>query len=240
MDGECLSLVARFLPEGFDPDLEAVLIVERDGERDDLVRADLEESIRILAPVVSRLAGSPEEREALWNTRRSVGQVLGNEPRNIFSEDIVVPIARIPEMVRRVRRVAEATGFKIIVAGHAGDGNLHPVILVDGGDRSQVSAVAAQIFRDAVELGGSISAEHGLGGVERELAELEHGPAALDVMRRLKRELDPQGLLNPDKVFPLAPADDDFLNRLPGWLEPDATPVPGAGPLRDAAPDPAS
>jgi hypothetical protein len=59
-------------------------------------------------------------------------------------------------------------------------------------------------------------------------------------MRRLKRELDPHGLLNPDKVFPLAPADDDFLNRLPGWLEPDATPVPGAGPLKDAAPDQAS
>ena len=169
----------------------------------------------------------------MWDTRRSIGQVLGREPRNIFSEDIVVPIARIPEMVRRVRRLSEASGFQIIVAGHAGDGNLHPIILVDGGDRSRVGAVAAQIFRDAVELGGGISAEHGLGVLKRDFAELEHGPEALDVMRRLKRELDPQNLLNPEKVFPQAPGDDEFLNRLSGWLEPAATPVAGAGPLRD-------
>jgi glycolate oxidase len=139
-----------------------------------------------------------------------------------------------------LEEISQRNDVLIANIAHAGDGNLHPIILVDGGDRSQVSAVAAQIFRDAIELGGGISAEHGLGVLKRDFAELEHGPAALDVMRRLKRELDPRGLLNPDKVFPLAPADDDFLNRLPGWLEPDATAVPGAGSVSDGAPDPAS
>ena len=106
--------------------------------------------------------------------------------------------------------------------GHAGDGNLHPCLVFRDEQRPLVSAAAARIFRDALELGGSISAEHGLGALKRDYAELEHGPLALGLMRELKHLMDPSNILNPHKVFPEQPADGDFLNRMPGWL-PDPT-----------------
>src|SRR5439155_27105131 len=93
----------------------------------------------------------------------------------------------------------------------------HPTIGFSDEQRNRVGPAAAQIFRDALELGGSISAEHGLGALKRDYAELEHGAGALDVMRGLKKMLDPRGLLNPHKVFPESPADDGFLERQPGW-----------------------
>jgi FAD/FMN-containing dehydrogenase len=80
-----------------------------------------------------------------------------------------------------------------------------------------VSATAARIFRAALELGGSISAEHGLGALKRDYAEAEHGADAMGLMREMKRVFDPRGLLNPHKVFPEQPADEDFLNAMPGW-----------------------
>src|SRR5437588_1785442 len=131
--------------------------------------------------------------------------------------DVSVPSAEIPEMIRRVQELARATGLRIVTVGHAGDGNLHPTILFEDGQRGLVSGAAAQIFRDALELGGSISAEHGLGALKRDYAELEHGARALGVMRDLKRTLDPKGILNPHKVFPESPPDEDFLERQPGW-----------------------
>jgi glycolate oxidase len=121
-------------------------------------------------------------------------------------------------MVRRVHRLALETGLQICVVGHAGDGNLHPSLIFTDEQRPLVSRAAAQIFRDAIELGGTISAEHGLGVLKRDYAEVEHGPLAMGLMRRLKQLLDPEGILNPHKVFPEQPADDDFLNHLPGWF----------------------
>ena len=94
----------------------------------------------------------------------------------------------------------------------------HHTILFEDRQRELVSGAAAQIFRDALELGGSISAEHGLGALKRDYAEEEHGGLAMELMRRLKDQLDPQGILNPHKVFPEQPPDDEFLNRMPGWL----------------------
>src|SRR5205085_11490183 len=108
-------------------------------------------------------------------------------------------------------------GITIATVGHMGDGNLHPTIVFSDEQRSLVGPAAAQIFRDALELGGSISAEHGLGALKRDYAELEHGARALGVMRDLKRTLDPKGILNPHKVFPESPPDEDFLERQPGW-----------------------
>jgi hypothetical protein len=81
-----------------------------------------------------------------------------------------------------------------------------------------VSPAAAAIFRDAIDLGGTISAEHGLGALKRDYAEFEHGPLAMGLMRQVKRLFDPSGILNPHKVFPEGPGDDDFLNRMPGWI----------------------
>jgi glycolate oxidase len=179
--------------------------------------------VELLNGVDNRVAQSSLERERLWDARRGFGKVLMSMPHHHFAEDVAVPIGSIPEMARRVARLASETGLRIATVGHVGDGNLHPTILFDEDQRHLVGAAAARIFRDAIELGGTISAEHGLGALKRDHAAVEHGPLAVGVMRQLKAMLDPAGILNPHKVLPEAPPADDFLNRMPGFLEPSAS-----------------
>lgn len=218
MDRGAMRLVSDLLPPRFDPDLEAALIVEQDGNDEEHVQLDLIRIVELLAGADNRIAQSSGERDRLWEARRSFGKVLMAMPHNYFAEDVAVPLSGIPEMTRRVRQLAAETGLEICIVGHAGDGNLHPTIIFKDEQRPLVSRVAAQIFRDALDLGGSISAEHGLGALKRDYAEAEHGVEAVALMHRLKKLMDPSGILNPHKVFPEQAADDDFLNRMPGWF----------------------
>ncbi len=219
LDRTALELLAGHLPPGFEPSLEAVLIVEQDGNDRAHVRVELDRIVEIMGGTEVKIARTEAERAAIWQARRHVMRILMERPKNYFSEDIGIPLANIPEMVRRVRKLAAESGLRIIVFGHAGDGNLHPTILFEDEDRPKVSAVAAQIFREAVGLGGTISAEHGLGALKRDFAESEHGPEVMALMQRIKRTLDPAGILNSHKIFPEAPADDEFLARQPGWRD---------------------
>jgi glycolate oxidase len=218
LDRATMDLVRERLPGGFEPDLEAVLIVEQDGNDEEFVQLELMRMVELLDGADNRIAQSSAERERLWDARRNFGKVLMGRPHGFFAEDVAVPIGSIPEMARRITALAAETGLNIVTVGHVGDGNLHPTILFREDERHLVSHAAARIFRDAIELGGTISAEHGLGALKRDYAEAEHGSLALDLMRQLKRQLDPKGILNPHKVFPEQPADDDFLNRMPGWI----------------------
>jgi glycolate dehydrogenase FAD-linked subunit len=218
MDRETIALVGDRLPGGFEPDLDALLLVEQDGNDEEFVQLELLRMVELLDGVDNRVAQSRLEQERLWDARRSFGKVLMAMPYNYFAEDVAVPVGSIPEMARRISGLAAETGLRIATVGHVGDGNLHPTILFREDQRPLVSPAAARIFRDALALGGTISAEHGLGALKRDYAEAEHGPLALGLMRRLKEQLDPRGILNPHKVFPEQPADDEFLNRMPGWV----------------------
>jgi glycolate dehydrogenase FAD-linked subunit len=218
LDRNSMELVRHLLPPGFEPGLEAVLVVELDGNDGEHVTTDLLRMVEVLDGVDNRIAQSSVERDRLWQARRSYGRVLMAQPHNHFAEDVAVPVAAIPEMLHRVRLIAEDTGIRICTVGHAGDGNLHPSLLFTDEQRPLVGPAAARIFRAALELGGSVSAEHGLGALKRDYAELEHGPEALSLMRGLKDLLDPTGILNPHKVFPEQPPDERFLDRQPGWL----------------------
>ncbi|HEX2193828.1 MAG TPA: FAD-linked oxidase C-terminal domain-containing protein, partial [Candidatus Limnocylindria bacterium] len=156
----------------------------------------------------------------LLRARRAVSGAMGRVSPNKLGEDIAVPRSAIPAMVRRVREIATEYDLLIPVFGHAGDGNLHPNILFDRRDVAQVQRVegaAAAIFRTALELGGTLSGEHGIGTLKREFLEDDLGPVAVDLMRRIKAALDPKGLLNPHKIFPERPAHDKtgFLTSLP-------------------------
>jgi glycolate oxidase len=218
LDQGALQLVSEKLPPGFKPDLEAVLVVEQDGNDEEFVQLELMRMVELLDGVDNRIAQSSLERDRLWDARRTFGKVLMGMPHNFFAEDVAVPIGCVPEMARRIHRLARDTGLQIVTVGHVGDGNLHPTIVFSEEQRHLVSPAAAAIFRDAIDLGGTISAEHGLGALKRDYAEFEHGPLAMGLMRQLKRMFDPSGILNPHKVFPEEPADDDFLNRMPGWI----------------------
>ncbi|HEV2032679.1 MAG TPA: FAD-linked oxidase C-terminal domain-containing protein [Candidatus Dormibacteraeota bacterium] len=217
MDRHAVAMVGAHLPAGFKTELEAVLIVEQDGSDPHHVLAQLSEMVELLRGVDNRVAQTEAERAGIWKARRQFGHVLLANRKNFFAEDVAVPVSQIAEMVRRFTALATRHGVTIATVGHAGDGNLHPCILFTDAQRPLVGPIAGRIFRDALELGGSISAEHGLGALKRDYAELEHGPEAMELMGRLKRTFDPKGILNPHKVFPEGPADDAFLERQPGW-----------------------
>ena len=219
MDRGALEVVRHLLPPGFEPNFDCVLLIEQDGTSLQQVNDELQSMIVVLDGNDNRLAQSSSERERLWNARRSFAKVLMAMPKNFFTEDVSVPIAAIPEMLERVHRLADETGLRIPVVGHAGDGNLHPSFVFEDDQRDLVGPAAARLFADAVELGGSISGEHGLGALKRDHAVREHGALEFDLMRQLKAMVDPKSILNPHKVFPEAPADSGFLDRQPGWRE---------------------
>ena len=217
MNRGAIEIVGHLLPAGFRPGHEAVIVVEQDGSDAEQVLVQLAEMVQVLDGVDNRVAQSEAEREGIWTARRHFGSVLVEQRKNVFSEDIGVPISMIPEMVRRFQALAEKHRISMPTVAHAGDGNLHPTLVFEEDQRHLVAPIAAQIFRDAVELGGTVSAEHGLGALKRDFAALEHSEAEIGWWRRLKDLFDPLGILNPHKVFPEQPADDHFLDQQPGW-----------------------
>ena len=214
---EVLEMTAHLLPPGFKADHEAVLVIEQDGNDKQQVLLQLAEMVEILDGVDNRIAQSEAEREGIWNARRQFGHILLEQRKNVFTEDVAVPISEIPEMVHRLHTLSNEYGIRMPTVAHAGDGNLHPALVFDDEQRPLVGLLAAKIFQHAVALGGTISAEHGLGALKRDFATLEHSPAEIAWWRRLKDAFDPHGILNPHKIFPEQPADDHFLDNLPGW-----------------------
>jgi glycolate oxidase len=189
-------------------DAEALLLVAVDGEREQVAR-DIDAIARLLsasgASDVHR-AQDESESEALWEARRAVSPALIRLAHDRLGEDIVVPRGQIPRMVERLRQISREWNVPIPVFGHIGDGNLHPNILCDRRDSEimrRVEKAAGAIFDAAVELGGSITGEHGVG-----LAKVEHlrrsvDPVVLESMQAIKRLFDPNGIMNPGKKLPV-------------------------------------
>ncbi len=221
MDGTTINVVEDFLNAGLPRQAEALLLLEQDGGDDAVARADVErmaDICRSLGATDVTIAASASEREQLWAARRAVSPALGRLRPNKLGEDIVVPKTAIPEMIEAVREIASRYALPIPVFGHAGDGNLHPNILFDLRDPSEVQRVehaARDIFRAAIRLGGTLSGEHGIGTLKREFLEEAQGPLAVGLSRAIKRAFDPDGLLNPGKVFPTGRGIDGFLADLP-------------------------
>lgn len=188
------------------PDVAAILLVETDGYTDREASFQMEEVIRVCRrdrATDIRLADSREEAERLWKVRKSVGSVAARLRANNISEDVTVPMSQVPELLTRISAVVRAHGLPFVVFGHAGDGNLHPKIMYDRSDPEEsrrVREAADEIFRLTCELGGTLTGEHGIGLAKAPYMPLEHDPAALDLMRGLKKLLDPRNILNPGKM----------------------------------------
>jgi glycolate oxidase len=134
-----------------------------------------------------------------------VSPALARKAPNKLGEDITVPRSAIPEAIRRIKSVSAKYGLPIVIFGHAGDGNLHPNILFDKRDPEQwkkVEQMVAEEFAIALELGGTLSGEHGVGALKRPYMETALGAVSLDIQKRIKAALDPLNILNPGKVFP--------------------------------------
>jgi len=184
----------------------AMLIMEVDGDEAACERqaeriSDACESAHVLEVLVAQDAA---QREKLWAARREMSRAVRKLTKKKLSEDVVVPRMMIGELLDRVARTSEQTGVRSLTYGHAGDGNLHCNYLWNEDDElPAVERAIEQLFRDVIELRGTLSGEHGIGVLKAPYLPLEQAPELITLQRDLKRVFDPQNLLNPGKIFPV-------------------------------------
>ncbi|WP_052571974.1 FAD-binding oxidoreductase [Geothrix fermentans] len=207
MDAACLEAVALARKTSLEAGAGACLILEIDGDGPEALDA---QSRRIEAitgqagRIGFRAAATREETEALWAERRGLSSAVAAMAPNRLGEDISVPRSAFPEVVRRINAISRATGLRIPVFGHAGDGNLHPSVLCDLADPDQAARAHEAvdgIFKAALELGGTLSGEHGIGVSKRPYFAGAVGPVSLEAHRAVKGALDPLWILNPGKIW---------------------------------------
>jgi glycolate oxidase len=206
MDNAAIRCVAEHLPGGFSVDAEALLIIEADGSP-----AEVNDQIGRIEALCRRFgvremhtAKTATEVEALWKARKSVSPALYRYGPDKINEDIVVPRSRIPDMVGKIKALRRKTGLMMVSFGHAGDGNIHFNIMLDKKDPAQLNRAnqaVSELFDYTLQLGGSLSGEHGVGITKSDYMTREISPEALALMRRLKAAFDPAGILNPGKML---------------------------------------
>ena len=206
LDDVALAAAAKTSPYRFPPGAGAALLLETDGNGEEAVFGEI---VRVAELVQGDAAGevivaqNEAQRRDIWETRRYLSVNLKTLHPKKLSEDIAVPRSRIPAMIARAKEIGAARGLAVAIYGHAGDGNLHCNVLFDREDqRPQVDAAVAGILRAAVDLGGTITGEHGVGLAKRDFLEYEQGAELVGLQRRLKAFFDPAGILNPGKIFP--------------------------------------
>jgi glycolate oxidase len=208
MDQNSILAVEQFMQMGLPTDAEAILVCDCDGNHPETVRLEIEgvaEAFRQAGARQVRLAATVEEAAQLWKARRSVSPALGNIRPHRFNEDIVVPRSKLEPAMRQMQQIAKNyPQFPFAIFGHAGDGNLHPNILFDRtkDDIGQVDHFAHEVARVALQHGGVLSGEHGIGLMKRPFM-LEATPrTTLEAYWRIKHAFDPNGIMNPQKVLP--------------------------------------
>ncbi|HIW33087.1 MAG TPA: glycolate oxidase subunit GlcD, partial [Candidatus Paenibacillus intestinavium] len=201
-----IRVVDDFAKIGLPLDMAAILIIEQDGEPE-IVERDIEHIFNICKEEQAdriEIAANREEAEKLLTARRSAFTALARLRPTTILEDATVPRSKIADMVLRTNAIAQKFNVNIATFGHAGDGNLHPTATTDARDHEEVHRVEqafAEIFEAAIELGGTITGEHGVGIVKAPYLEWKIGAAGIEVMKGIKVAFDPLGILNPGKVF---------------------------------------
>jgi glycolate oxidase len=210
MERDCIEYVMRFvdvkvpLKDG----INAHLLIEVDGNDRDVLFKECERISEVLYEFECDeilFADTAQQKADLWKARRSAGEAV--KSHSIYKEeDTVVPRAELPRLLRGVKAIGQKYGFRSVCYGHAGDGNLHVnIIKEDMSDEAwqrEVPKGIREIFALCVQLGGTISGEHGIGYVQKQFMDIPFDPVQLELMKGIKRLFDPNGILNPGKIFP--------------------------------------
>jgi len=208
LDETAIECIEEAMHLGLPRDMEALLLIESDGNDAHAVQREFDAIAAICQQKGAarvEVARTEEERDRLWKARRSVSPSLARRAPDKLGEDITVPRSAIPVAVRRIKEIGQHYGLPVVIFGHAGDGNLHPNILFDRRDQAQwakVERMAGEIFKLALELGGTLSGEHGVGILKLPYMRQALGTLSLAVQWRIKEALDPHHILNPGKVLP--------------------------------------
>src|SRR5712691_2509060 len=207
MDKPAIHAVEEFVHAGYPLDVEALLIVELDGpqaEVDHLI-ARVETIAKSCRAMTCRVSASEDERLLFWAGRKAAFPAVGRISPDYYCMDGTIPRARLPQVLKRMRELSEHYGLAVANVFHAGDGNLHPLILYDAnkpGELERTEKFGADILKLCVEVGGVLTGEHGVGVEKRDLMPTMFSEIDLNQQQRLKCAFDDKGLLNPGKVFP--------------------------------------
>jgi len=207
MDAITIEAAEAAVGANYPPGCGAVLIVELDGPAEQVEEdlAAVEELCRANGASEIRVASDPADRAAVWRGRKAAFAAMGRISPNYYVQDGVVPRTRLPEVLRRIDALSAEHGLRVGNVFHAGDGNLHPLVLYDGrvdGEAERAEELAMLILEACVDAGGSITGEHGVGTDKACAMPLMFSESDLEVMGRVRSAFDPQGLANPGKVFP--------------------------------------
>ena len=210
MDRPCIRATEDFAKAGY-PDCEALLIIEVEGSD-----AEIDEQLALIEgiarqhdPVELRQSRSAEESAKIWLGRKSAFGAMGNI-NDYMCLDGTIPVSQLPFVLRRIGEMSEQFGLDVANVFHAGDGNMHPLILFDAnkpGDLELCEEFGAEILKLCVEVGGCLTGEHGVGIEKRDLMAHQYAPDDLAAQMDVKDVFDPKWLLNPAKVFPLDASD---------------------------------
>ncbi|HEX8128423.1 MAG TPA: FAD-linked oxidase C-terminal domain-containing protein [Pyrinomonadaceae bacterium] len=206
LDRNAIAAVETEFAFGFGADAGALLLVSVDGHTSEVERDALacERVVCDGGGFDVMRSETREEEERLWDVRRAISPALKKFGTMKFNEDVVVPRSRVPELVARVEEIGKLHDTFVVNFGHAGDGNIHVNFMCDRDDQEAMRRARAAVrdtFAFSVELGGTISGEHGIGYVKAPYLDMALGAATIDAMKSIKRALDPNGILNPGKMF---------------------------------------
>jgi glycolate oxidase len=206
VDKNCIAAIEQNFAFGLSPDAGAILIVAVDGFSE-----EVERSAQTIERILSENGGfdilrsrTKEEEDKLWDVRRAISPSLMKYGTLKINEDVVVPRSRVPELIRQVEEIGRRHDTFVANFGHAGDGNIHVNFMCDRDDPESIRRArecVKETFQLSVELGGSISGEHGIGYVKAAYLDMAIDAPTLQVMKAIKKVFDPNGILNPGKMF---------------------------------------
>jgi glycolate oxidase len=207
MDRPAIHVCEHFVAAGYPLDVEALLIVEVEGSDDEIeyLLEKIEEIARDHNPATVRRSQNAEESALIWKGRKAAFGAIG-QLSDYYCMDGVIPLSKLPKALDEIGWICRKYRFDVANIFHAGDGNLHPLILYNANDPLQLERAeqcGAEILKLCVELGGCLTGEHGVGIEKRELMYVQYSDADLEQQMRIKTVFDPEWLLNPGKVFPL-------------------------------------
>ena len=211
MDRPAIHACEAFAHAGYPLDAEAMLIIEVEGSREeqDFLLGRLKEICARHDPISLKVSQSAEESLAIWKGRKGAFGAVGRISPDYLCMDGVIPTSQLPGVLRRIGEMSADYGLQVANIFHAGDGNLHPLIMFDANDPASFAAAekfGADILKLCVEVGGCLTGEHGVGVEKRDLMSVQFNAVELEQQRRVKSAFDPDWLLNPAKVFPLRPS----------------------------------